>query len=95
MSEQMTHKIIEEGGTRHPSTSVEIDHGSKSAGVELTPHSFVSILSRMTSEERVRAYRHGTFTYRELNIWAARYPDEVPLLNGEFEWISRSLADLD
>jgi hypothetical protein len=53
------------------------------------------ILDRMTPVERLRAYRSGAFDRRERTIWAARFPEEAPLLNGELEWIARDLADLD
>jgi hypothetical protein len=56
---------------------------------------FASILRRMTREERISASRHGGFTRWERWVWAARFPDEVPLLNGEFEWIAANMADLD
>lgn len=36
-----------------------------------------------------------TFTRAELSIWAARYPEEVPMVNGEFAWIGLRLADLE
>jgi hypothetical protein len=56
---------------------------------------FPTLLERMTPVERLRAYRSGTFDRRERTIWAARFPEEVPLVNGELEWIARSMADLD
>lgn len=57
--------------------------------------SFASVLRRMTSAERISASRHGGFTRWERCVWAARYPEEVPLVNGEFEWIACNMADLD
>lgn len=54
-----------------------------------------SLLEQMTLEERVRAYRSKSITHRELTIAAAREPNRMPILNGEFEWIALSLADLD
>jgi hypothetical protein len=57
--------------------------------------SFPEVLERMTSAERLRAYRSGAFTPREVSIWAARFPEEVPIVNGEFEWIALTMADLD
>ena len=56
---------------------------------------FLLRLALMSEEERVRAARFGGFTRSERAIWAARFPEEVPLVNGEFEWIARGLADLD
>lgn len=52
---------------------------------------FLAILSRMASAERISASRHGGFTRHERSIWAARFPEEVPLLNGELEWIAGNL----
>jgi hypothetical protein len=49
----------------------------------------------MSVEERINASRNGGFTRHERSIWAARHPEQVPLIDGEFEWIARSLADLD
>ncbi len=57
--------------------------------------SFASVLRRMTPAERISASRHGGFTRWERWVWAARYPDEVPLVNGEVEWIACNMADLD
>ena len=58
-------------------------------------HDVAGILARMSFEERVRAYRNGVFTAHELSVAAAREPDRMPILNGEFEHIAVSLADLD
>lgn len=44
---------------------------------------------------RHRAYRAGEMTRAERFAWAARYPGEVPTVNGEVEWIGLRLADLD
>lgn len=55
---------------------------------------FLMRLRRMSEEERVRASRFS-FTLWELNAWAAHYPDEVPMVNGEFEWIALTLADAE
>jgi hypothetical protein len=47
-----------------------------------------TVLAGMTYEERVRAYRSGAISTHELAITAGRFPEEMPLLNGEFEWIA-------
>jgi hypothetical protein len=47
-----------------------------------------TVLAGMTYEERVRAYRSGAISAHELAIAAGRFPEEMPLLNGEFEWIA-------
>lgn len=56
--------------------------------------SFAAELAKMTPEERIRASRYS-FNRWERWIYAARYPDEVPTVNGELEWIALALADLD
>jgi hypothetical protein len=43
---------------------------------------------QMTAEQRVAAMRRGELTYEQLAAWSARYPEQVPLLNGEFDWIA-------
>jgi aminoglycoside phosphotransferase (APT) family kinase protein len=48
---------------------------------------FVSELQRMTPEERIEASRY-TMNRWERWVYAARYPDEVPTVNGELEWIA-------
>jgi hypothetical protein len=53
------------------------------------------ILAMMTFAERIRAYEKESFTRQELNAAAAREPERMPMLNGEFEWIAWNLADLD
>jgi hypothetical protein len=58
-------------------------------------HNVAAILSRMTFDQRVHAYRKRVFTRHELSVAAAREPDRMPTLNGEFEHIAVSLADLD
>jgi hypothetical protein len=70
---------------------VLVDFGEAMEGKE----AFLARLSRMSAEERRRAARFGGFTRLERSLWAARFPDEVPLINGEYEWIALSLAELD
>jgi hypothetical protein len=45
-------------------------------------------LWEMTPAQRVAAMRRGELTLEQCSAWAARYPDQVPLLNGEFEYIA-------
>jgi hypothetical protein len=56
---------------------------------------FLTALAAMSPAERRHAYRAGAFTRSERAAWAARYPDEVPLVNDELPWIALGLADLD
>lgn len=46
------------------------------------------ILWSMTATERVAAMRAGRLNLRQCCEWAARRPHEVPLINGEFEFIA-------
>ena len=46
------------------------------------------LLWSMTATERVTAMRAGRLSLRQLSMWASRRPHEVPLLNGEFEFIA-------
>ncbi len=48
----------------------------------------------MTPEARIRASRYR-FKAWERQVWAGHYPEEVPLINGEVEWIALRLADRD
>ena len=50
---------------------------------------------RMSPRQRVEASHRGGFTRHERAVWASRYPDEVPTVNGEFEWLVLTSADLD
>lgn len=45
-------------------------------------------LWEMTPAQRVAAMRRGELTLEQCAAWAARYPNEVPLLNGEFEYLA-------
>jgi hypothetical protein len=51
---------------------------------------FVSELQRMTPEERIEASRY-TMNRWEYWVYAARFPDEVPTVNGELERIALTL----
>ena len=50
---------------------------------------------QLTPAQRVRAACRGNFTLGEMLHWAARAPQEVPLVNGEFFFISYFEADDD
>jgi hypothetical protein len=74
---------------------VEADLRSTWLDAKRGTRTFSARLARMSVEERINASRNGGFTRHERSIWAARYPKQVPLIDGEFEWITLSLADLD
>lgn len=52
-------------------------------------------LHAMGSERRTAAYISSDLDRHELHVWAALWPEEVPLVNGELPWIVATLADLD
>lgn len=49
----------------------------------------MAVLYRMSPRERQAAARRGELTYAEACKWAARYPDEVELVDGEFWFIAQ------
>jgi hypothetical protein len=57
--------------------------------------SVLAAIAKLDPGGRLAIYRSGGFTRRECTFWAANYPEEVPLVNDEFEWIALGLADLD
>lgn len=64
----------------------------------LTDHALESLRARdgrlralwqMTVAQRIAAMRRGELTLEQCAARAARYPEQVPLLNGEFEYIAQ------
>ncbi len=47
----------------------------------------------LTAAERVSAMRRGELSLRQLCEWARRRPDEVPLVDGEYEFIVLTLPE--
>ncbi|HXD54955.1 MAG TPA: hypothetical protein VN618_09405 [Solirubrobacteraceae bacterium] len=45
-------------------------------------------LWQMTPAQRVTAMRRGDLSLEQCAAWAARYPEQIPLINGEFEYIA-------
>jgi hypothetical protein len=45
-------------------------------------------LWKMTVSQRINAMRDGKLSLEQCSAWAARYPEQVPLLNGEFEYLA-------
>lgn len=65
-----------------------------SPGIVLPSHTpRATRLDRLGPAGRLSAYREGELDHREREIWAAQYPEEVPTVNGEVEWIGLTLAD--
>jgi hypothetical protein len=52
------------------------------------PRARLRSLWQLTASERVAAMRRGELTLEQCAAWAARYPEQVPLLNGEFEYLA-------
>ncbi len=44
-------------------------------------------LWQMTPAQRLAAMRRGELTLEQCSAWAARYPEQVPIVNGEFEYL--------
>lgn len=63
--------------------------------VSSNPSPRAARLDRLDATRRLASYRAGKFERADLVTWVARYPDEVPTVNGEVEWIGLTLADLD
>lgn len=51
-------------------------------------------LWRMTPNERIAAMRRGDLSMEQCCAWAARYPRQVPLINGEFEFIAAYMPEI-
>jgi len=51
-------------------------------------------LRRLGRDGRLAAYRRGEFNFETCCLWAAAYPREVPLLNGEFEFIAATTPEV-
>lgn len=47
----------------------------------------------MTPSQRIAAMRAGKLTMEQCCAWAARHPEQVPLLNGEFEFIAALMPE--
>lgn len=51
-------------------------------------------LWRMTPTERVAAMRRGSLSMEQCCAWASRYPHQVPLIDGEFEFIAAYMPEV-
>jgi hypothetical protein len=58
------------------------------AGAERARHARLRRLVADAPEQRVAAMRRGELTLEQLAAWSAQHPEQVPMLNGEFEWIA-------
>lgn len=89
MSQSLQTPVVERDRAERPPMR-EGAVGSGVQKVEQRLDAFVAELGQMTPEERIRASRYS-FDGWERSVYAARYPDEVPLVNGELEWIAATL----
>jgi hypothetical protein len=83
--------------TTNPQTTVDpapaVDHAHASVlelltRTEAERDARLRPLRRMTPTERVTAMRRGELTIEQCCAWASRNPGQVPLINGEFEFIA-------
>ena len=86
MSQTLDTLIGERDAAQH-ALSYEALAGRDVQEAERVIDRFIGELKRMTRAERIRASRYS-FNRWERWVWSARYPDEVPLVNGELEWIA-------
>jgi hypothetical protein len=75
------------------------DHARPSASIiPLTAsrrrRAFLRRLASMSAAERRETFESGRMSRPERALWAATYPDDVPLVNDELPWIALGLADL-
>jgi hypothetical protein len=77
-----------QGGTDVPTTFNE-----QLAAAERSRHARLRRLWQMTAEQRVAAMRRGELTREELAAWSGQHPEQMPMLNGEFEWIAISTPE--
>lgn len=75
-----------------PATGLDYEEiaGRDVQTVERRLDAFVAELRKMTPDERIRASRFS-FNRWERWVYAARFPEEVPLVNDELEWIAATL----
>lgn len=74
-----------------PSTTADASPGF----IAPNPSPRAARLDRLGTAGRLALYRADKLGRADLVTWAARYPEEVPTVNGEVEWIGLMLADLD
>jgi len=53
-----------------------------------------ALLWAMSVEERVVAMRNGTLSFAQCMEWARRAPGQIPLIDGEWEFIARDTPEV-
>lgn len=71
-----------------PGVPEQADHEQQRAAFWQRCEDIARRLAVSTLRERLAMYRAGEFTYRELSTATALRPDLIPILNGEWEWIT-------
>ena len=75
------------GLTESPIEGAPVTFHEQNARLRRAREGRLRSLWQMTAAERVAAMRRGDLTYEQLAAWSARYPEQVPIVNGEFEWL--------
>lgn len=78
-----------------PGVPEQADHRQQRAAFWQRCEDIARRLAASSFGERIEMYRAGEFTYRELSTATALRPDLIPVLDGEWEWITVTMADLD
>jgi hypothetical protein len=52
------------------------------------------MLWEMNPKQRIAAMRRGELSLEQCAAWAARYPEQVPLINGEFEYLAAFMPEV-
>jgi hypothetical protein len=79
-----------------PGRPEQADHQQQRRAFQARCAEIAHLLARIGSfEDRVELYRMGAVSRHELTVAAALYPELMPTLNGEWEWIALTLADYE
>lgn len=73
---------------RQMSTDVPTNLYEQVAAAQRARNARLRRLWQMSPQQRVVAMRRAELTFEELDAWRTRHPEQVPMLNGEFEWIA-------
>lgn len=77
-----------------PGRPEQADHQQQRRAFHARCEEVARLLARIGSyEDRVELYRMGVVSRLELTTAAALYPELMPTLDGEWEWIAITLAD--
>lgn len=89
-----THRVPDPPTTAMPSRTPPSESFTEQlARLERERRGRLRSLWQMNVAERIAAMRRGDLTVEQLAAWTARHPDQVPLVNGEFEWIAATTPE--